>query len=181
MSDFENRQEGQGEPPSDPSGQPGGPDQPPSGSGWPPPPPPPGGQPPPSGYPPPGYQQGYPPPGYQQGYQGYAPGPPKTEGMAVAALIVAIASFAACPVIAAVVALVLAGRAKANIDASRGTLGGEGLVTAARIISWINIALSVLFIGLIIVVAIFGEDTNNFGVDDFDTDLILLPLSRFGL
>jgi len=71
-------------------------------------------------------------------------GPSHTEGLAIAALILAIASFVVCPMIAAVVALVLAHVAGNKIDASGGRLSGEGLVRAAQIIAWIHIALATL-------------------------------------
>jgi hypothetical protein len=77
---------------------------------------------------------GYPPPAYWA----YPP-QPQTEGNAVAALVLAIVSWTFCPVIPAIVALVLANRAQAAIDASGGWRTGSGLVTAARIVAWINI------------------------------------------
>lgn len=135
------------------------PGQPPTGDppSWPPPPPPP---------PPPQQptQQWGPPPGpsgYQQyGYPGYA-GPRKTEGNAIAALVLAICSFIVCPLIPAVVALFLASAAKRNINASNGALDGESLVTAAKIISFINIGLCVLGIGLAVVLIAVGTATSN--------------------
>jgi hypothetical protein len=103
--------------------------------------------------PPPGYgQPGYGQPGYGQpagyGYPGYAP--PSTEGNAIAALILAISSFVVCPLVTAVIALVLAGSAKRNILASGGAKEGLGMVIAARIIAWANIVLVTL--GIIVVV-----------------------------
>ena len=101
------------------------------------------GQPP--GYgPPPGYS---PPPGYGYGYA-----PPSTDGNAIAALILAIASFLVCPVIPAIIALVLAGSAKRNILASGGAKQGLGMVTAAKIVAWANIVVVTLFV----IVAIIG-------------------------
>jgi len=99
-------------------------------------------EPPPYG-PPPGYG---PAPAYgpAPGYPVY--GPPANEGNAIAALILSISSFVICPVIPAVIALILAGVAKRNIIASGGTKGGLGLVTAARVISWVNIALVTAFV-----------------------------------
>jgi hypothetical protein len=44
----------------------------------------------------------------------------------------------------AVVALVVAGKAQAEISASNGWVTGEGLVTAAKWVSWINIALTIV-------------------------------------
>ena len=87
-----------------------------------------------------------PPPGY--GYPGYAP--PATEGNAIAALILSIASFLVCPIITAIIALVLAGSAKRNILASGGAKQGLGMVTAARIIAWANIVVVTLFIIVVV-------------------------------
>ena len=107
---------------------------------------------------PPGY--GYQQPGY--GYQtpgyGYAP---KTDGSAVAALVLAISSFVICPLITAVVALFLASGAGRRIDQSGGTLEGRGMVTAAKIISWINIGLTVLIFGAIILAAVFSSTSSS--------------------
>jgi hypothetical protein len=93
--------------------------------------------PPPAPTPPPPAPQWGPPPGTQTGYYGL----PRTDGTAVAALIVSIVSWVMCPIIAAVVALVLAHAAGHKIDASGGRLTGEGLVRAAQIIAWIQIGL----------------------------------------
>ncbi len=107
--------------------------------GSPPPPPPP---PPPQG--PPGY--GYPPPGAPQwgGQPYYAPAGPKTSGQAIAALILGIASFVVCPVIPAVVALILAASAKKEIRASGGAIEGESLATAGKVLAIINLVLAAL-------------------------------------
>jgi hypothetical protein len=63
-------------------------------------------------------------------------------------------SFVVCPLIPAIVALVLASSADAEIRASGGRLTGEGLNKAAKIISWINIGLTV--VGIIGLVALFS-------------------------
>lgn len=134
-------------------------------------PPPQWGAPPPPGQwgqqPPPGYGGGYgtppgfgPPPGYGGPPQGYgAPPPgyggyygaPPNEGKAVGALICAILSWFACPLILAIVALVLAGQSSAEIRSSGGRLGGEGMNTAARVIAWLNIGVSALVIALFMI------------------------------
>ena len=122
------------QPPSDPWGAgppPGHGQQPPPGWGAPPP-----------GYgqqPPPGW--GTPPPGYGYPPYGYAP---QTEGKAIGALVAAILSFVVCPVVPAIVALVLAGQASESIRSSGGRYTGEGYVTAAKWIAWIHLALAVL-------------------------------------
>lgn len=135
--------------------------------------PPPGAnEPPPPGYvsPPPGY--GPPPPGYGQPPAYGAPpsygapqsygtpqpgwGPPgaapPNDTKAIWALVMAIGSFVLIPFVLAVVALVLASMSSRDIRASGGRLGGEGMVTAAKVLSWINIGLCVLVIAFLLLV-----------------------------
>jgi hypothetical protein len=126
------------------------------------PPQPPSGGPPPAG-PPPGWA---PPPPGTPGYQSA----PATDGTAIAALCCAIGAFLVCPVIPAIVALVLAHNSQQKINASGGRLTGDGLNTAARIVAWVHLALFVLVIGIIIIVAIaggFDTDDNDFDDNDF--------------
>ena len=79
-----------------------------------------------------------------------------TSSNAIVALILAIISWAVCPVVAAIVALVFASMAGKEIQASEGRIAGRGLVTAARIVAWINIGVTAatLVIGLLVVVII---------------------------
>jgi hypothetical protein len=69
---------------------------------------------------------------------------PQTEPSAILALVLAILAWAACPILAAIAALMIAGGAKAKIDVSGGALTGLSLVTAARWIAWIHIFLVTL-------------------------------------
>lgn len=71
---------------------------------------------------------------------------PPTSTSAIIGLVLAIASWFICPVILAVVALVLARSSSKEIEESAGQIGGAGLNTATRIISWINIGLYALII-----------------------------------
>lgn len=57
------------------------------------------------------------------------------------ALILSILSWVVCPIIPAIIALVLSKQSNDEIAASAGRVGGEGLNTASKIISWINIGL----------------------------------------
>ena len=125
-------------------------------------PPPPGGQdpygqqpqqPPSYGTPPP------PPPAYAYGYGGHQA--PETESQAVIALVLAIASFVVCPVIPAIVALVLANNADAAIQASGGRKTGEGLTKAARIISWIHLGLCIAGLVLVILIAVLAAASSS--------------------
>lgn len=156
------------------------------------PPPPPGQPPPPQPPPPPGQPPQQPPPGSQPpgwtppvaGAPGYGTGA-QTDGLAIGALVTAIAGIFVCGVfpVHSVVALVLASNSNRKIRASGGRLTGEGLNRAATIVSWIWIGLSVLFWVVIIAIAASGGfDTDD--EDEFDFESLGVGLqylaARFG-
>jgi hypothetical protein len=93
--------------------------------------------------------------------------------LAIAALILAIASFVICPVIPSVIALILAASAKRNIDESGGMKDGLGLVTAARIIAWVNLGLAAVVIAIVVIVAIVSAGSTT------TTTSALLHAARF--
>lgn len=76
-----------------------------------------------------------------------------TSGNAIAALVLAIASWVVCPIVFAIVALVFASLGQKEIAASGGTRHGGELVTAARIVAWINIG---LWAALIVIALVIG-------------------------
>ena len=106
--------------------------------------------------------QPYGQPAYGQPTYGQAPGYPAATATAsndaVVALVLSICSWLFCPVVLAVVALVFAGKAKRAIEASNGWVTGDGMVTAAKVISWINIAvtlvIAVIFVIILVVAAV---------------------------
>ena len=108
----------------------------------------------------------YPPAAYPS-YAGAAPAAVQTttSSNAVVALILAVASWAVCPLVAAIVALVFASMASKEIAASGGRVQGEGLVTASKIVAWINIGLTVaaVVIGafVLVLIAIAGGFNSN--------------------
>lgn len=158
----------------------------------PPPPPPPGGaggygqsdpppyaQAPPLGYgqqPPYGQPGQYGAPPQYAGYAGYAPAP-QNEGTAVGALIASILSWMICPVIPAVVALVMIPGARRKIAESHGRLTGEGLLTAAKWVSLINIGFYLLLAGLLVVLVVIGTLADTSSSSDFSFGLDLLSKS----
>jgi len=108
-----------------------------------------GGQPPAApGYGNPGY--GAPAYGSGYGYPGYVPR--RTDTKAIIGLVLAIASWVMCPLVAAVVALVLASQSSREIEASQGALEGRGLNTATKWVAWLNIVLTI--VGIIAVIAL---------------------------
>ncbi len=78
------------------------------------------------------------------GAGGWSSGVPETSSRAVVALVCAIGSFVVLPFVPAVVALVLAPGARREIEASRGRVVGLGLVRAAVVLAWVDVALCVL-------------------------------------
>lgn len=74
-----------------------------------------------------------------------------TSSNAIIALVLSIASWVSCPVVLAIVALVFASKADREISAGAGRVGGGGLSTAAKIVAWINIGVSVA----VLVVGVF--------------------------
>lgn len=102
-------------------------------------------QPPPSEFPP------------TPGYGAAAPAAiPQTNSNAIVAFVVSILSWLFCPIIAAIVALVFASKAKKEIEQSGGWQTGAGFATAAKVIAWINIATVVLGVGIFAVFTIIA-------------------------
>ena len=97
----------------------------------------------------------YPPPGPRPAFQ------PRTEGTATAALVTAIVGLPLCAPIGGIIALILASTASKKIAASGGALGGEGLVTAARIIGWIEVAFVGLAIVCIAAITLLGNNAST--------------------
>jgi hypothetical protein len=86
----------------------------------------------------------------------------RTDGQAVASLVLGIASFVVCPLIPAIIAIVLGMQAKARIAADP-SLDGEGLAKAGVILGWANIVFVVL--AAVVVVAFLIVFSNNSGID----------------
>jgi hypothetical protein len=73
--------------------------------------------------------------------------PVRTHGRAIAALVFAVLSFVLCPVVPALIALVLAGQAKREIRLRPDIFSGAGLATVAQIIAIFHLVV----VGLIVV------------------------------
>lgn len=80
------------------------------------------------------------PPPFQTGYA-----PRRTEGMAVASLVLGIAGIIICPLICSILAIVFGSQAKGKIAADP-SLEGEGMAKAGVVLGWIGIALSILWV-----------------------------------
>lgn len=89
------------------------------------------------------------------GFQPYAYTARKTEVMALASLICAVASFALLPLIPAVAAIILGYAARDRIKRSKGMLEGEGLATAGIVIGIINVVLVLGLLTAIVVLSLY--------------------------
>lgn len=77
---------------------------------------------------------------------------PQTSQNAIIAFVLAIVSWAVCPIVCAIIALVMASSARKEIESSGGWKTGEGFVTAAKWIAWVNICVWAV---LIVIYALF--------------------------
>lgn len=116
--------------------------------------------PPPSGLPPGG---GIPPAPMGGGYSGYAVAQPRTPGLAIAALVLGIIAavslvlgffcYGLVSIVCGAIALFLGLRARGQIKASGGALGGYGMAQAGWIIGLVSLILGVLelvFLGILV-------------------------------
>jgi Domain of unknown function (DUF4190) len=104
---------------------------------------------------PPAYGQ---PPSTGAGYQSGQ----KTNGLAIAALVLGIAGlvFYACGV-ASILALVFGYMSRRQIDESGGTQGGRGMAIAGIIMGWIGVALVVIFWVVIVILAVATDNNDD--------------------
>ena len=137
-------------PPGDGGNQP--PTPPPPAS--PPPPAPPPASPPPPAPPPAPPAYGQQPGGY--GYQST----PRTNGLAIASLVLGIAQIFLC-IIGGILALVFGYISRRQIDESGGTQGGRGMAIAGIILGWIGIGLGIAYIVVIVIAVIVSDDSNS--------------------
>ena len=74
---------------------------------------------------------------------------PETNGLAIASLVCGVLGLSFIPFLASIAAVILAPKAKAQIDASEGREVGRGMAVAGQITGWIGIALGLL--GIVVV------------------------------
>lgn len=73
----------------------------------------------------------------------------RTEGLAIASLVLGIAGFVVCPLVCSILAVVFGNQAKTKI-AQDPSLEGEGMANAGVILGWIGIALTAILIFIFI-------------------------------
>jgi len=95
---------------------------------------------------------------------GYAAAPLRTDDKAVWALVTSIAGFVLCPILLHIIGWVLANQSLATIRASGGTIGGDGIAKAARILSIVGLVLYGvigLFAALFLVIGLIAAVSNG--------------------
>jgi hypothetical protein len=75
--------------------------------------------------------------------------PPRTSGLAVAALACGIAGLTLLPVLASIAAVVLGIMARDELRRDP-TLGGDGMATAGLVLGWIGVAFAALGVLLLV-------------------------------
>lgn len=88
----------------------------------------------------------------------------RTEGTAVASLILGVLGVVSCPLILSIPAVILGSQAQSKIRADPG-LEGEGLARAGVVLGWIGIGLAAL--GVLIFVLALLSGTSGVGPDFF--------------
>ncbi len=97
----------------------------------------------------------------------------RTEGTAIASLILGIAGFVVCPLVPSIVAIILGTQARAKIR-SDPMLDGDGMAKAGVILGWIGVGIAVLAAVAIILALVFV--VSGPGIDpaiDFDATAML--------
>ena len=83
----------------------------------------------------------------------------QTSGKSTAALVLGILGLFVCPLICSVLALIFGYRARGEIDASGGRMGGRGSATAGIVLGWIGVALVAVFL-ILLGIGLSGGDFN---------------------
>jgi hypothetical protein len=95
----------------------------------------------------------------QQPYGGYAA--PQNHKDAVTSLVLGIVSLVMCGFVTGIPAMILGRRAKREIQASGGALGGEGMATAGFVTGLISTVIAGLAFVLVVLVFAFGGAISN--------------------
>lgn len=109
-----------------------------------------------------GHQTGSPSgaaPGIPQAPVAY--GPRRTEGTAVASLVLGIGGFLVCPLVLHVLAIIFGRQAQQKIAADP-SLDGEGMAKAGVVLGWIGVGVTILVVIIVVLVAALGRTNIEF-------------------
>ena len=82
------------------------------------------------------------------------PSAPRTPGIAIASLVLGILSFLCFGPLTGIPGIICGHVARKRINASGGTLGGSGIGLAGLILGYVNLALSIIVIPMMLAIAI---------------------------
>jgi Domain of unknown function (DUF4190) len=82
--------------------------------------------------------------------------PQSTSGDAIAALVLGICGFVVCPLVCSILAIVYAQKAKRDIRASGGRVGGDAYATAGLILGWVGVGICVLTVMAFVAMFVFA-------------------------
>ena len=83
------------------------------------------------------------------------------SNLAVASLVLAIASFVVCPVVGSLAAVIFGHKAKRTIREAAETMYGDGVATAGLVLGYAGFALQTLAFGSILVITLFGANLRH--------------------
>lgn len=95
--------------------------------------------------------------------QGGVAGARRTEGTAVASLVLGIAGLVVCPLICSILAVIFGSQAQGRIRADP-SLEGEGMAKAGSILGWVGIGLTAIGI-VVFVFAFLVSAGSSFGLE----------------
>ncbi len=98
----------------------------------------------------------------QQAVSMGAGGARRTDGQAVASLVLGIAGIVVCPLVCSIIAIILGGQAKKRIAADP-TLEGDGMAKAGVILGWIGVGLGAVGLIFFILSIAFSIGAGQFG------------------
>jgi hypothetical protein len=98
---------------------------------------------------------------WENAYQPYQP-QQDSSGKALASLILGICGLVVCPLVCSILAIVLANQAYAEIDASRGRLGGRQNAQVGLILGWVGVGLCVAGIGLFVLFILAASSGSSY-------------------
>ena len=94
-------------------------------------------------------------------YQQVAPSPSETSTLAVVSLVAGILSWILIPIIGAIIAVVTGHKAKNEIRASGGQLGGNGMATIGLVLGYANFVLICIPACVIGILVLLGPSVGN--------------------
>ncbi|MFZ3071446.1 MAG: DUF4190 domain-containing protein [Anaerolineaceae bacterium] len=80
--------------------------------------------------------------------------PQTTSPWAIVSLVSGIASYIILPILGAVIAVITGYVAKNEIKRSNGQIGGDGMATAGLVLGWVNLALGIIAVVLVILLVV---------------------------